>query len=77
MGGGAIFLYIAFVQAPLKNQDIPYFKEIVLMSFACNECGFKSNEIKCGGAMSPKGRRITLKVTMPEDLARDILKVIP
>eukprot|EP00026_Physarum_polycephalum_P001957 Phypoly_transcript_01961.p2 GENE.Phypoly_transcript_01961~~Phypoly_transcript_01961.p2 ORF type:complete len:436 (+),score=95.42 Phypoly_transcript_01961:1568-2875(+) len=54
--------------------DIPYFKEIVLMAFTCNECGFKSNEVKCGGAISPKARKITFKVTTPEDLARDILK---
>jgi len=45
-----------------------------LFSFECNECGFKSNEIKCGGAVSAKGRKITLKITTPEDLSRDILK---
>lgn len=54
--------------------DIPYFKEIVLMAFTCDECGFKSNEVKCGGAVSEKARKITFKATTPEDLTRDILK---
>lgn len=56
--------------------EIPYFKEIVLMAFTCQHCGYKSNEVKSGGAVSEKGRKLTLKITMgAEDLARDILKV--
>eukprot|EP01113_Clastostelium_recurvatum_P030231 TRINITY_DN3663_c0_g1_i2.p1 TRINITY_DN3663_c0_g1~~TRINITY_DN3663_c0_g1_i2.p1 ORF type:complete len:502 (+),score=177.70 TRINITY_DN3663_c0_g1_i2:88-1593(+) len=54
--------------------DIPYFKQIVLMAFTCTECGYKTNEIKAGGAISEKGRKVTLRVTTPEDLSRDILK---
>ncbi|KAJ3340681.1 hypothetical protein HDU93_006538 [Gonapodya sp. JEL0774] len=54
--------------------SIPYFKEMVLMSTSCDACGYKSNEVKAGGAISPKGRRITLKVTDREDLSRDLLK---
>lgn len=57
------------------QSNIPYFKEIILMAFTCDECGYKSNEIKCGGAISEKGKRISLKITMPEDLSRDVLKV--
>lgn len=59
----------------LTKLDIPYFKEIVLMAFTCDECGYKSNEVKCGGAVSEKARKITFKATTPEDLTRDILKV--
>lgn len=46
------------------------------MSTVCDECGFKSNEIKTGGAISKQGKRISLLLT-PEsdDLSRDILKV--
>ena len=54
--------------------DIPYFKQVVIMSTNCEHCGYKSNEVKCGGAISPKGKRITLKVIDEEDLSRDILK---
>jgi zinc finger protein len=55
--------------------DIPYFKEVVIMSTVCDGCGYKSNEVKAGGAVSPQGRRIILNLTDPDDLSRDILKV--
>lgn len=44
------------------------------MATTCDSCGYKSNEIKTGGAISPLGKRITLSVRDPEDLNRDILK---
>lgn len=59
----------------MKVVNIPYFKEVVLMSTVCDNCGYKSNEVKSGGEVSEKGRRITLRITEPEDLSRDILKV--
>lgn len=55
--------------------DIPHFKEVILMATVCDFCGYKSNEVKTGGEVSEKGRKITLKVEDPEDLTRDILKV--
>jgi zinc finger protein len=57
--------------------DIPHFKEVILMSTVCEFCGYKSNEVKTGGEVSEKGRKITLKVEDPDDLTRDILKVLP
>ncbi|KAK5576041.1 hypothetical protein RB653_007179 [Dictyostelium firmibasis] len=54
--------------------DIPYFKSVLLMAFSCDECGYKTNEIKPGGAISEKGKHITLRVESIEDLSRDILK---
>lgn len=54
---------------------IPFFKEVIVMAFICDECGFKNSEIKSGGAIAPKGRRLTLRVKGAEDLARDLLKV--
>ncbi|KAN0043300.1 hypothetical protein ACTA71_010945 [Dictyostelium dimigraforme] len=54
--------------------DIPYFKSVLLMAFSCDECGYKTNEIKPGGAISEKGKHITLRVESVEDLSRDILK---
>jgi len=44
------------------------------MSTNCEACGYKHNEIKSVGAISDKGKRITLKVQDAEDLTRDILK---
>lgn len=45
------------------------------MSANCDHCGYRDNEVKSGGAISEKGRKMTLKVEDAEDLARDILKV--
>jgi len=54
--------------------NIPYFKDVVIMAAACDSCGYKSNEVKCGGAIPTHGIRLTLKVTKPEDMNRNILK---
>lgn len=58
----------------MKVVNIPHFKDVIIMSTVCDHCGYKSNEVKTGGAVPEKGRMVTLKVTDPEDLARDILK---
>lgn len=58
----------------MKLVDIPHFKEVVIMSTACDDCGYKSNEVKTGGQIPPKGKKITLKVEDSDDLALDILK---
>ncbi|USW56681.1 Putative Zinc finger, ZPR1-type, ZPR1, A/B domain, ZPR1, zinc finger domain-containing protein [Septoria linicola] len=58
----------------MKMVNIPFFKQVVLMSTVCEHCGYRSNEVKTGGAVPEKGRKITLKVSTKEDLARDILK---
>ncbi|KAL7311330.1 nucleolar zinc-finger protein [Mucor circinelloides] len=54
--------------------EIPHFKEVVIMATNCEQCGYKSNEVKAGGPISDKGKRITLQITDAEDLSRDILK---
>ncbi len=56
--------------------DIPHFKEVIVMSTVCDVCGFKSNEVKAGGAVAAKGKTIRLVMTEMDDLSRDILKVI-
>jgi bacillopeptidase F (M6 metalloprotease family) len=42
----------------------------------CPHCGFKDTEVKPGGAMSAKGKRVTLKVNSTDDMRRDVLKVL-
>lgn len=54
--------------------NIPHFQETIIMAFKCDYCGYKSNEIKAGGAIPPKGKRIVLKVEEEDDLKRDLLK---
>ncbi|EJD47923.1 zf-ZPR1-domain-containing protein [Auricularia subglabra TFB-10046 SS5] len=58
----------------MKKVNIPYFKDIFIMSTNCDKCGYKDNEVKSGAAVSDKGKKITLKVEDAEDLSRDILK---
>lgn len=58
----------------MKTVNIPHFKDVIIMSTVCDNCGFRSNEVKTGGEIPAHGRKVTLKVTDPEDLARDILK---
>lgn len=58
----------------MKMVHIPFFKQVILMSTVCEACGYRSNEVKTGGEVPEKGRKITLKVENPEDLARDVLK---
>ncbi|PRP78652.1 ZPR1-type zinc finger-containing protein [Planoprotostelium fungivorum] len=54
--------------------EIPYFKEVIIMASSCEYCGYKSSECKAGGAISKRGKRLTLRVESVEDLNRDILK---
>ena len=78
--------------------DIPYFKvivdvwldlqEVIIMSFVCDHCGFRTNEvgddgyeckkqIKGGGSIPQQGQRTILRTDekhIMEDLRRDILK---
>lgn len=58
----------------MKMVNIPHFKQVVLMSTVCEHCGYRSNEVKTGGEVPDKGRRITVSVQNKEDLSRDILK---
>jgi len=49
---------------------IPHYKEIILMSFHCEHCGFKNNEIQSGGVIQEKGVRIIVTVANERDLSR-------
>lgn len=58
----------------MKTVNIPHFKDVIIMSTLCDHCGYKSNEVKTGGAIPAKGKRIVLRCDDPEDLKRDVLK---
>lgn len=58
----------------MKRVNIPYFKEIIIMSTNCEACGYRDNEVKSSGVVSSQGKRIILKVQDTDDLSRDILK---
>lgn len=46
------------------------------MATVCEYCGHKTNEVKSGGGIESKGKRIILNVTDPSDMSRDVLKVM-
>lgn len=58
----------------MKMVDIPHFKQVVIMSTVCHDCGYRSNDVKTGGEIPEQGEKITLQVDGDTDLARDILK---
>ncbi|KAL2830546.1 ZPR1 zinc-finger domain-containing protein [Aspergillus cavernicola] len=58
----------------MQKVDIPYFKEVIVMSNVCDYCGYRSSDVKTGGEVPEKGKRITLNVETIVDLHRDILK---
>lgn len=53
---------------------IPFYKEVVIMSFSCEHCGFQNNEIQPGGKIQPQGIRLKLQVINPQDLNRKLIK---
>ena len=44
------------------------------MCFSCDFCGYRNSEIKEGGGMGDKGKKIVLTVDEPKDLNRDVFK---
>lgn len=53
---------------------IPFFREIVLMSFECPHCHFRNSEIQSAGEIQQRGVRFSLKVETADDLNRQIIK---
>ncbi|XP_037492415.1 zinc finger protein ZPR1 homolog isoform X2 [Jatropha curcas] len=53
---------------------IPYFQEVIVMASTCDACGYRNSELKPGGAIPEKGKRITLHVKNINDLSRDVIK---
>ncbi|XP_042656348.1 zinc finger protein ZPR1 isoform X1 [Tyto alba] len=58
----------------MKLVQIPHFKEVIIMATNCDSCGHRTNEVKSGGAIEAQGTRITLRITDPSDMTRDVLK---
>ena len=61
-------------QLLIQKVNIPHFKEVILMNTSCGACGYQTKDVKTGGEVSAKGKRISLDVKSSRDLNRDILK---
>ena len=53
---------------------IPHYKEVILMSFNCEHCGFQNNEIQPGGQVQELGVKYKVKLQTNEDLSRQLVK---
>ena len=53
---------------------IPMFKEIILSSFSCEECGNKNTEVQFGGKLGDTGVKYVLKVVDEDGMNRSIVK---
>ncbi|CAI9270987.1 unnamed protein product [Lactuca saligna] len=53
---------------------IPYFQEVIVMASTCDGCGYRNSELKPGGAIPPKGKKISVTVKNIVDLSRDVIK---
>lgn len=54
--------------------NIPFFREVILISFYCENCGEKNSEIQFGGKLAPEGVKIVFTATTAKDVRRDIVK---
>ncbi|KAH1006148.1 hypothetical protein HUJ05_006914 [Dendroctonus ponderosae] len=61
-------------QTRLLLTKIPFYKEVVIMSFTCEHCGYQNNEIQSSSVIPEKGVKITLTVASKEDLNRQLVK---
>ncbi|GMH09459.1 hypothetical protein Nepgr_011300 [Nepenthes gracilis] len=53
---------------------IPYFQEVIVMASTCDACGYRNSELKPGGRISDKGKRVVVQVKNVDDLSRDVIK---
>lgn len=53
---------------------IPYFREMILASFICDNCGERNNEVTFGGEIQLQGCKYVLKMAQKSDLDRQIIK---
>ncbi|KAM7401709.1 hypothetical protein PAMP_017004 [Pampus punctatissimus] len=53
---------------------IPFFKEIIVSSFSCDNCSWSNTEIQSAGRIQEQGVSYTLKVKTRQDLNREVVK---
>ncbi|CAI9760036.1 unnamed protein product [Fraxinus pennsylvanica] len=54
--------------------NIPYFQEVIVMASSCDACGYRNSEVKPGGRIPLKGKKIKVYVKNIKDLNRDVIK---
>jgi zinc finger protein len=54
--------------------SIPFYKDIILMSFSCPNCGYKNTEIEQNEELPKNGIKFELKVQTEKDFNRRVIK---
>ncbi|KAG6873049.1 hypothetical protein C0995_003806 [Termitomyces sp. Mi166 len=58
----------------LMLTSIPYFREVIVMSFRCEHCGATNNEIQSAGKIQEEGTAYTARILARSDLDRQIVR---
>lgn len=58
----------------LLLSKIPFYREVVVMSFCCDHCGWQNSELQPAATVQPTGIRCELNVRSREDLNRQVVK---
>ncbi|KAG5337158.1 hypothetical protein C0989_010457 [Termitomyces sp. Mn162] len=58
----------------LMLTSIPYFREVIVMSFRCEHCGATNNEIQSAGTIQEEGTAYTARILARSDLDRQIVR---
>jgi zinc finger protein len=58
----------------LLQTKIPFFRDIILMSFSCPHCGYKNTEIEQNEELPPQGIHFELTVQKEKDMNRRVIK---
>ncbi|KAM8795477.1 zinc finger protein ZPR1 [Eudromia elegans] len=53
---------------------VPFFRELVVSSFACGSCAWRDAEVQPAGRVQERGVRYELRVARPQDLDRRVVK---
>ncbi len=54
----------------LMLTSIPFFREVIIMSFACEQCGFHNSEVQFGGSIQEQGVRYEVEIRTPQVCGR-------
>ncbi|KIM74697.1 hypothetical protein PILCRDRAFT_828020 [Piloderma croceum F 1598] len=54
--------------------SIPYFREVIVVSFRCEHCGNTNNEIQSAGEIRPEGAIYTARILTRDDLNRQLVR---
>ncbi|KAH8044665.1 hypothetical protein JL722_14565 [Aureococcus anophagefferens] len=60
----------------LMLTKIPFFRELILSSFHCDDCGERNTEVQFGGETQEKGCRYELELEIPAATQRGVVTTV-